>query len=347
MKLGLICGSISSEHYVSLVSSRFFISNYCKNLFELTIYKILMNGQWVRCNENHEEISKANATDITSCDAVLMSLHGRYGEDGMIQGFLQTLNVPYSGANYTLSSFNMNKVWMKMQAESLGIKTPRGCSFQANYWQKNQENCMQEIQAKLEFPLVVKPAQMGSTIGVHFVENTQELYAAVHNVFKLDNQVVIEEKITGRELEISCLETEQGLVIAHPGEVKSNVKHYDYSAKYSQNPIEKVVKAQISSSVCKKSMELARKIYQVMQIESYARIDFFLTDQDELIFAEVNTLPGTTPKSLFHRTLISQGLSSCEIINQMIIGALFRNYKEQRKSLETTQFVESLKDVTH
>ncbi len=347
LKLGLLCGSISHEHYVSIVSSRFFISSYSRDLYDLTIFKILINGQWVRCNEDQEEISRANAIDVAACDAVLLALHGRCGEDGMIQGFLQTLNVPYSGANYALSSFNMNKVWMKMLVESLGIKTPKGCFFQQDIWLQDRESCIKEIKAKFQFPLVVKPARMGSTIGVYFVNDLQELYDFVDRVFEFDDQVIVEEKVIGRELEISCLDTEDGLVFAHPGEVKSDVRHYDYVAKYSKSPIEKVVVAQLSQVVCKKSQELAQKIYQAMQIKSYARIDFFLTDNDELIFAEVNTLPGMTPRSLFQRTLISQGLSPKELIDQIVIDALFKNYKEQKKSHQIKQFLESIKDVTH
>ncbi len=351
LKVALICGSISCEHYVSLVSSRFFINEYPKHLFELTIFKILPTGDWVICDEDHKELKKLKTSEVTEklsqVDIAVPILHGRYGEDGMIQGFLQTLGVAYAGESYALSSFNMNKVWMKSFVENLGIKVPKGLSFHCHEWQKDPQTILDKVQESLNFPLVVKPACMGSTIGVNFVKNSKDLTSVISQVLELDDLLVIEERIFGRELEVSCLDSEHSLIVTHPGEVKSDQRNYDYRAKYSKNPIKKIVDAQITPEVAKEAKSLAKKIYEEMQLKSFARIDFFLTIQNELIFAEVNTLPGMTPKSLFQRTLMHHGIEGEEIINQMVIDGMYRHQKDYKKSLCVQEFLESIKNVTH
>lgn len=351
LKLGLICGSISYEHYVSLISSRFVNENYNANLIDLQIFKILPTGQWVVCDHQLKELhnlTMAQAVQmLQECDAILPVMHGNCGEDGMIQGFLKTLNIAYCGASYAQSSLNMNKIWMKLFVEKLGIKVPRGLYFSNEEWQSDPVYCLNAIHEQLSFPIVVKPASLGSTIGVSFVQNSEVLSKAIDDVLTLDCQVVLEEQLFGRELEVSCFETEEGLVVSHPGEVKSDVRQYNYEAKYSQNPIEKIVKANISEEIAQKCRSIAKKIYLAMRIKSYARIDFFLTHDQQLIFAEVNTLPGMTPRSLFQRTLIASGIEAKEIINQMVIDALYRHRQDYKKSLEIQQFLESVKNITH
>ncbi len=351
LKLAMICGSISYEHYVSLFSSRFIIENYNADFMELKIFRILPTGQWTICDKQLNSIQNLTMIEVVQelqeCDVVLPVLHGRCGEDGMIQGFLTALQVAYCGTSYSQSALNMNKIWMKLFVEQLKIPVPKGLDFSKEEWLSDLPNCLTEIEKKLPFPIVVKPASSGSTLGVSFVNNKVDLIKAIEDVFAMDTQVVIEEQIFGKDLEVSCFETEEGLVITHPGEVRSDVREYNYVAKYSQNPIEKIVRANISTELAESCRALAKKIYCAMQIKSYTRIDFFLTQDGQLIFAEVNTHPGMTPRSLFQRTLISHGIEAKEVINQMVIDAMYRRRQDYKKSLQIGQYLELIKDVTH
>ena len=346
LKLGLLCGGISYEHYVSLISSKFILEN-ASDLYDLSVYKRSTNGEWVFCDRDLNEQKTAELNDLSELDVALLVFHSREGEDGMIQGFLQTLKIPYSGASYGVSSLCMNKVWVKAIVESLGIKVPEGIFFNKEDWKKQPEALTKKILKTLSFPMVVKPSSIGSTLGVHFVGNKRELEAAILDVFELDDQVMVEERVYGRELEVSCLETEKGLVVTPPGEVKSDVRFYDYEAKYSKRPIEKVVKPKINPEISSTCQNLAKKIYSQIGIKSYARIDFFLTKDSEIIFAEVNTLPGMAPRSLFQRTLMVDKLSGEKIVDEMVIDALFQSYQENKKSFEIRKFLEKIKDVTH
>lgn len=351
LKLGLICGSVSHEHYISLVSSRFYLNEYDKELYEMQLFKILPSGQWVIIDQEKQEHplngNEEIVRELSKCQVVLLSLHGRRGEDGMLQGFLQTLNIAHGGTSYEPSSLNMNKIWMKAMVQSLNIPTAKGVFFPKDEWIENAEGKIHDIESKLAYPLVAKPACSGSTVGVHFVKNTGELKQAIEHIIAIDDFVVIEEQIFSRELEVSCLDTEEGLVIPHPGGVKSDVRQYDYHAKYSVNPIEKVVHAEVSDEVANQCRQYAKTIYKNMGINSYCRIDFFLTFDNKVIFAEVNTLPGMTPRSLFQRTLIAHGIKPDEIINQMVINALYQHEKRIKKVFEIEQIIESFKDVTH
>ncbi len=346
LDLGLIYGSISSEHYVSHVSSRFYKGHYRQDIYDFTSYLINSKGEWVIDGQSltypQPPFDKLSQNDI-----LIPCLHGRQGEDGMIQGFLQALNKPYSGANYSVSSLNMNKIWMKAVVKDLGIKVVKGIYFSPTEWKEWAIVKLAEIENEFAYPMVVKPANMGSTIGVSFVNNQEELIQAIDGVIELEDTIIIEEMMVARELEIATMDTEDGLVITQPGEVKSDVRRYDYVAKYSATPIEKVVQANLSSEQILTVRKLVEKIYRGMQINSYARIDFFLTEEGEFVFGEVNTLPGTTPRSLFPRMLMSYGLEGSAIIDQMVIDGLYRHRHESRKSLKINLFLNTIKEVTH
>lgn len=349
LKVGLIKGSKSYEHYVSLVSARFFEKSCDLDLIDLSVYTISPDGTWsLQEGGKEKELTIEQVVSrLLKKDIMMPILHGREGEDGMIQGFLRTLNLPFIGPSYALSSFNMNKVWMKLFVQSLGIETPKGVYFTEKEWRGGMDKKIAHIEKTLKYPLAIKPANMGSTIGVSFAKNALELKDAIDNVFKLDHVAIVEKRIFARELEVSCLDSEEGLIVTGPGEVKSDARFYNYEAKYSQNPIEKIVEPNLCLKISSRCRELAKQIYQKMQMKGYCRIDFFLTKGDRLIFAEVNTQPGTTPRSLFQRTLLAKGFKDNELINQMIIDGLYRHRLEEQKSMKIKHFLTSIKDVTH
>ncbi len=335
LKVGILSGFQSYEHHISLISAKFYQQACLQDHIKAHDFFQDPDGNWSYSIE-----------DILACDVLIPALHGRQGEDGMIQGFLTALKKPFTGPSYEVSSLNMNKIWMKHFVKGLGVEVADGLFFNQSQWQEDSIKWLDNAQAKLTYPMVIKPASLGSTIGVAFAKDRASLKAAIDQAFELDKEVIIEERIQARELEIACLETEDGVVVTHPGEVKSESRAYDYVAKYSQNPIEKVVQADLSPEVTEKSRALALQIYEAMQLKSYARIDFFLTHNQRLIFAEVNTLPGTTPRSLFQRTLQASGLCSEEIVNQMLIQGMHRHRKELRKSIQIKKFLKTIENVT-
>lgn len=351
LKAALVCGGSSYEHYISLISSNFIEQNYAKNRLNLSRYLILPTGEWSLYDSTLNQYQPLDFIEVISnlkqSHVIFPVLHGGLGEGGGLQGFFEVLDVPFCGPQHAQSSLAMNKIWMQQLVKQLGIKTTNSQFLLKRDWTDQHQKLLAEIESQLSYPCVVKPACLGSTIGVSFVNSSMELQQAIDRVFEMDEFAIIEPKIIGIDLEIACLDTEDGVVVPHPGQVKSNVRQYDYVAKYSQNPIEKVVQAEIDPKIAQEAQTLARRIYQALGCSSYARIDFFLTNENELIFAEVNTLPGMTPRSLFQRMLINHGLTAEQIIDQMIINALFDHRKVQRQNKHIAHYLNVIKDVTH
>ncbi|MCH9634191.1 MAG: UDP-N-acetylmuramate--L-alanine ligase [Chlamydiae bacterium] len=348
LKVGVICGSRSSEHYISLISSKFFLEGLDSNLYEPVIFRIDLEGNWQRegeKNSNKEALSSSIFEELKSCDILFPVLHGPHGEDGMIQGFLHTLKKPYIGPHYMSCSLTMNKVWTKAVMEKAGIKVAKSMSVTSENWFSSNKKCLQKIKQQIPFPMVIKPVCVGSSLGVSFVYDDKSLTKAIQNVLEIENTVLIEEKIIGKELEICILDGEK-FICPRPGEIKSNRRQYDYAAKYSSDPIEKIPQANLQPKEIEKSQLMAKKVYEAMGGNGFVRIDFFIDKKGDLIFSEANPIPGCTSKSLFPRMLKAYGLTPYEIIDQMVIHGLY-NYRLNKKvNLKALVLAKSIQYVT-
>lgn len=346
LKVGVICGSRSPEHYISLNSSKFFIDALDPNLYDTTVFKIDLDGNWqIKGEETSETLSQTVFEMLLACDLFIPIVHGPHGEDGMIQGFLQTLKKPYVGPNYITCGFTMNKVWTKAVIEKAGIKVARSTWFTHKEWISSPKKCIQKIEKEVPYPLAVKPVSLGSSIAISFAGDRKEFIQAAQKVFEVEENVLVEEKIKGREFEI-CILDDDPLTCPRPGEICSKSRQYDYSAKYSKDPIVKIPQADLDPKLIQKCQVMAKKVYRAIQGKGFIRIDFFINQKGDLIFSEVNPMPGCTPKSLFPRMLKAHGLMPKAIVDQMVINGLYNHRLNRKVNMKTQLFAEAIEHVS-
>jgi len=307
-KIAVIYGGKSFEHDISIKSFNSFYKNIDLKNKELTTIYIDKNGQWWSSNEKVNNIIEY----LKSFDVVFPLIHGNTGEDGKLQGLLEMAGVKYVGCNLISSAISMDKAFCKMLVDNIGIK-------QVPYIVVNKKTKVKDILKKLNFPMIVKPSNGGSSIGISVVNGKIELIKALKHAFNYDKKVVIEKYIKARELEIGVLEN-NGLVCSCIGEIKSN-GFYDFDAKYVKDT-EVVVDTHVPNNIKKEIKESARKIFSFLECRGFARVDF-LYDEDnkELFFNEINTIPGFTEISMFPKLFIHDGYNYSKLIDILIKSA--------------------------
>jgi len=260
-------------------------------------------------------------------DLIFPVLHGPYGEDGRIQGLFETLNLPYVGADVMSSAVGMDKAVMKKLFSYHGL--PQG-KYKIIYYSGIIDDLTvlkKEIESDIGWPCFIKPANLGSSIGISKVHYPDELETALKEGFKYDRKLIIEEYIQGREIECSVLGNED-VIASLPGEIKPEHEFYDYEAKYIDQTTELVIPASLSETLIKEVKELAIKAFRAIDCSDFARIDFFLRTTDEKIFLnEINTIPGFTRYSMYPKLWEVSGISYRELIDRLINLALERQNK--------------------
>lgn len=246
-------------------------------------------------------------------DVVFIALHGKYGEDGTIQGLLELLGFPYTGSGVLSSALCMDKVIAKKVMSYEGIPTP---SFQV-IEEKLGEGVVESLIKELGLPLVVKPSKQGSAIGVSIVRETGELENALTEALNYDQAVLVEEYIDGIELTASVLGTKNPRVLPLI-EIVSETEFYDYTAKYSPGMSHHIIPARISSEAAAKVEELALRTYKAMDCRQLARVDFMLNNEGEPFVLETNTIPGMTETSLFPDSAKAAGISFAELVSLLV-----------------------------
>ncbi len=347
-RVGVINGSTSPEHHISLISSRFFYENLHSDIYDVVDFTIGQDGRWfsqTTKNDSAYVFPSALFKEITDCDIFIPVVHGYRGEDGMLQGFLSTLQKAYIGPDYMASSLAMHKVWTKEVVKSLGISVGKYLSFGKKEWQRQPEACITSVCETLTFPLFVKPVMSGSTLGVTRVLDKEQLAPAFDEALFLDEWVMVEEGIEGREFEMAVLEGET-TVVPKPGEVRTAVRSYDYAAKYSKTPIEKIVEAELPEEFIRKAEKYGREIFRLFGGRGFMRIDFFMTSAGEFVLGEINPMPGCTPRSLFPRMLQQGGVSSEALVDHMIIRGLYHHRLFLKTLRKTIFFLRRIEDVT-
>lgn len=334
------------EHYASIDSSLYILKNINYTEYTLDILYITLRGghKYFRkinsesraitiikkLQNNREKCKKFCMLDhfiqyIRNTDVVFSLLHGDRGEDGMMQGFLETLNIKYIGSNIHSSSLTINKIYTKKILHNTNICIPAHLKFSKNEFQINSHYLITKIKEYIQFPLIVKPINCGSSIGVTKVKNDIELYLALSQIFSMNKQAIIEKLIIGRELEVSILENIDGsLNITPPGEIIVNNDLYHYECKYiKKHNTQLITSAKISHQCIKTIQALSNKIFKIFDCRGMARIDFFIELKTQnIFFNEINTIPGFTQDSLFPRLLIKQGFTPSVIIHTLANVAL-------------------------
>ncbi len=249
-------------------------------------------------------------------DVVFIALHGPGGEDGSVQGFLETLRVPYTGSGVLASALAMDKVRFKMLCTSASIPTPAGMTIKKSETSRIRR-AEAEIGQQLGFPVVIKPCRQGSSYGTRLVKDPEEVAEALKNTFRYDDTALIEECIQGTEITVAVLGNESDCFALPPVEIIPKNEFFDFEDKYSLDGAEEICPARLSEADTDEAKSLALECHRLLGCRGMSRTDMFVTD-DGCIVLETNTIPGMTPTSLLPKAAAAAGISFSELLDKLI-----------------------------
>lgn len=331
--IGIIFGGKSQEHEVSCISAYNIFKHIDTKIYRPYLIGITKDGKFLNIADNEEKLLSGYWEDIAldkikmehgkgifvediKMDCIFPAMHGMYGEDGRIQGFLDFLDVKYVGNKYLSSAICMDKSFTKDILNNYGIMQTKYVTLLSE-----QSFKLDEFQ-KFKFPVFVKPSNSGSSIGISKVNNINDLERAIELAFKYDNRVLVEEGIDARELEVAIIQTKEKTIVSNVGELIIKSDFYDYDTKYKQNTTEYIIPANISADISQNIMEIARKVFDILSCEGLARVDFFLDENNRIFLNEINTMPGFTLISMYPKLLIEKGIAFQDIITNLIKFAM-------------------------
>ncbi|HEL2300858.1 TPA: D-alanine--D-alanine ligase [Streptococcus suis] len=338
----LLYGGRSAEREVSVLSAESVMRAINYDKFFVKTYFISQTGDFIKTQEfsqtpSADEKLMTNATiveeqkirpsDIYEENAVVFPvLHGPMGEDGSIQGFLEVLRMPYVGTNILSSSVAMDKITTKRVLESAGISQ---VPYVAVIEGENIDDKIAEIEGKLTYPVFVKPANMGSSVGISKAEDLAGLRQALALAFKYDSRVLVEQGVNAREIEVGLLGNAD-VKTTLPGEVVKDVAFYDYDAKYIDNKITMEIPAKIDEFIMDTMRDNAAKAFRAIGGCGLSRCDFFLTEDGDIFLNELNTMPGFTQWSMYPLLWDNMGLAYPDLIEELV--DLAKEMFEKRES---------------
>ncbi len=357
IRVAILFGGKSAEHDVSLRSAKNVIEAMDKNKYETVLIGIDKMGKWLPTNisalllEGKVPVDQSNTESVSlvpqengrivntdgsmigsTVDVVFPILHGPFGEDGTVQGLLKLANVPFVGAGVLGSAVGMDKDVMKRLLRDADIPVANFLVYK-KYQRKNI--AFKDIQKELGLPFFIKPANLGSSVGISKVHNEDEFEQAVAMAFNFDNKIIIEEFIEGREIECSVLGNEEPKV-SIPGEIVPQHEFYSYDAKYiDEHGATLKIPAELSEKLVKEIQSIALKAFDILCCEGMARVDLFLTKDGKIFINEINTIPGFTSISMYPKLWEESGITYSELIDTLIQLAIERFNDE---ALLTTSF---------
>lgn len=341
-RVGIIFGGRSAEHEVSLQSAQNIIASIDRKKYTPVLIGIGKDGTWFLFDESAYLLNAHDPKRISlnteagrrivlvpggggvitlldTCqtdgriDVAFPIMHGSFGEDGTLQGLLKMVHVPFVGAGVLGSAVGMDKDVMKRLLRDAGIPVGKciACKKQAL---PSFQKCVDMF----GLPFFIKPANLGSSVGVNKVGDEKGFDQAVNEAFSYDTKILIEEYIKGREIECSVLGADDPIASA-PGEVISNHEFYSYDAKYiDKHGAQTSIPASLSGDTAKKIQALAIRAFEILLCEGFGRVDFFLRENGEILVNEINTIPGFTPISMYPKMLEASGISCAELIDRLI-----------------------------
>lgn len=352
--VGILFGGKSAEHEISLLSAKNVIDALDKTKYEPVLIGIDKSGRWLMnkpsefllnsTNPKLIALNKTNSENVALTpqsggrltnlngghldavvDVVFPILHGPFGEDGTIQGLLKLAGVPFVGAGVLGSAVGMDKDVMKRLLRDAGIPIPGFLSFASNRPPK-----FKDVSRELGLPLFVKPANLGSSVGISKAKDETGFSKAVGDAFRYDTKILVEEAVQGREIECAVLGNDDPQASV-PGEIIPTREFYDYDAKYvDENGARLEAPAKLNADTVRRVQELAIRTFQALNCEGMGRVDFFLKTDGTLLVNEINTIPGFTKISMYPRLWALSGISYTELIDRLIQLAIERFAHEQK-----------------
>ena len=345
----ILFGGISPEHEVSLRSAESVLNNIDHekyNVFAVGItkegdwicyggkdYSKLPTGQWKEHPDNRRAaispirgqgllIFEGDCVVRQWIDVVVPVLHGENGEDGTMQGLLQMAGIPYVGPHVAASAVAMDKTLTKLVADQAGITQAAWHLVHRNELANHKEHILDVLEGRFAYPMFVKPAGTGSSVGVSKAANRKALEEALELAAGYDGKVLVEEFIDGKEIEVAVMGNENP-VASVCGEIDSGVEFYDYDAKYVTNTSKAYIPARIPEDVAESVREAAVKVYSAIGCHGLSRVDFFVTHEgNRVVFNEINTLPGFTSISMYPKLFRASGIPYTQLIDELLNLAL-------------------------
>ena len=365
LRVGLIFGGRSGEHEVSLVSAQGVMGAIDKEKYDVVPIGITKEGQWIASGdpmqalssgvvtksepalllpepsqrglmrlEDREQERALSAIQVSQLDVVFPILHGPYGEDGTVQGLLELAGIPYVGAGVAASAVGMDKALFKDIMRAHGLPVVRSLVIKRKAWERQPEQTVAWIEAEIGYACFVKPANLGSSVGISKAHDRAELAVALDEAARYDRKLLVEVAVDAREIEVSVLGNDEPIASV-PGEIVPCNLFYDYAAKYLDGESELLIPAPILPETAERIRQLAVDAYLAIDCAGMARADFLLDRQTGQVYVnEVNTLPGFTPISMYPKLWEASGVSYTELIDRLIQLALERHADKARSATE-------------
>ena len=347
--VGILFGGANSEHEVSLMSSTSVLNNIDRDKYDVVMVGITRDGRWFRYTGPVEQIKDSSweqhpdnlpaflspdrgvhglitlrdgQAETTRLDAVFPVMHGRFAEDGSMQGLLDLAGIPFVGPGVCASALCMDKEYAHIVLEAAGIKTSDWFCVH-----KDALPPLVDLEVKIAvklggFPVFVKPCNAGSSVGVSKVKDSAQLEEAMQLAFQHDSKLLIERAIVGKEVEVAVLGNGQPIASDHLGEIVPKLEFYDYNSKYYDDTADLYIPARVTDEETQLIRETALRAFQALGCKGLSRIDFFLLPDGSCILNELNTLPGFTHISMYPKLFIDSGLSYAGLIDRLITLAI-------------------------
>jgi D-alanine-D-alanine ligase len=354
LRVGVLFGGRSGEHEVSLNSANSILNALDREKYEIVPIGITKQGSWllgadpakilaegkfdgelipatlVPDPNTNKLLSLSDGADLAEIDVIIPVLHGTYGEDGTVQGLFELANIPYVGAGVLGSATGMDKIVMKSVFAAAGLPQARYVGLLRKEWEQAQENVLMTVEQELGYPCFVKPANLGSSVGISKAHNREELTRAINVACEYDRRIVVEEFIDGREIEVGVLGNDEPKVSVL-GEIVPCNEFYDYKAKYIDGDSALIIPAEISRAACEQIREIAAKAFRALDCAGLSRVDFFVTKAEgEIYINEVNTMPGFTKISMYPKLWEATGIPYSELLSKLIDLAIERHADKNR-----------------
>lgn len=363
MKVLVLFGGRSGEHDVSLMSSRSVMDAIDRRKYDVVPVAITREGKWLAGENVHAALVSGNVNDLfpvallpvpgdnrlyairpgpggtrleeySRVDVVIPVLHGTFGEDGTLQGLLEMADLAYVGAGVLGSSVGMDKGVFKSIMRAHGIPTPASVTFTRTQIHQGIENIIQACEELSAYPLFVKPANLGSSVGITKCRNRSDLYEGLMDASRFDRRILVEQGINAREIEVSVLGNDEPIA-SLPGEIRPREEFYSYEAKYVDESTELLVPAILDDATIDRVQKIALQVYKAIDCSGMGRVDFLLDrDSGELYVSEINTIPGFTQISMYPKLWEISGIPYSQLIDRLIELALER--KADRDKTERT-----------
>ncbi|MEY2944920.1 MAG: hypothetical protein RL433_602 [Actinomycetota bacterium] len=346
IRVAIIAGGRSSEHPISCISASGVLAAIDRSKFEPILIGITQSGTWIDMRQSDFErgsdglsyvpeggeklivdihgIKDSKGIDL-GIEIAFPLLHGAYGEDGTIQGLFEMAGIAYVGSGVLASAVAMDKSFAKPIYADFGLKVADGITVHRDNWNKSKDLEIAKIRA-LGFPIFIKPARSGSSRGTSKVRDESEISAALDDAFNYDPRVLVEAAVVGREIECAVLQIDSVATASVLGEVRVHPPHefYDFEAKYLDGSTTFDIPANLAEPIASAISQAAITAFEALGCEGLARVDFFLSEDNQIIINELNTMPGFTPTSVFPALWEKTGKSYSQLITILLDSALSR-----------------------